>query len=365
MRFSPRPALAAFLAAAALPFAAAAAQPAAPAPAVDETLLPYASTANSARLPDGRVIHLVCMGRGGPVVILTAGGSGWSISWHKVQPAVARKTRVCAWDPAGLGLSSASPLPQTSDNKASDLRAALKAAGVAGPYVLVGHSLGAYDSLLLADRAPSEVAGMVLVDPSIPDQTAIFDRVTPAQSAWMRRQPDPLVPLLERCAAALRAGTVRPGAPDPDGCLRPPQWPQTWPAPLRAALDRRFTEASPQVIAAAMQTFASNLTSTDQDSRIVVNPGRNYGSMPLVVLTASEYLSPPDYPAAARAEIPAFQAEWRRGHDAYAALSTRGVDRVVPDSTHDMPEAKSQAVIDAIDQVVDEARAAGQVAAAR
>jgi pimeloyl-ACP methyl ester carboxylesterase len=324
-------------------------------PAVDQTLLPYASTGDSARLPDGRTIHLVCMGRGGPVVLLTAGGTGWSISWAKVQPAVAAKTRVCSWDPAGLGLSSPSPQPQTSDNLTSDLVAALKSRGLDGPYVVVGHSLGAYVSLLLADRRPSSVVGMVLVDPSLPDQTAIFDRITPAQSAWMKALPEPAT-YLERCAAALRSGSVRPGWPDPDGCLRPPDWPTDWPPELLAALNKNYVNAPPAVTAAAVATIASNMKSADEDGKLVINPERNYGDMPLIVLTADEFRSPPDYPAAATAEIPAEQAEWRRGHEAYAALSTRGVDRIVPNSHHEMPDETPQAVIDAIRTVVDEAR---------
>lgn len=322
----------------------------------DVSLLPYASIKNSARLPDGRIIHLVCIGTGSPTVVLTAGGSGWSISWGQLQSAVAAKTRVCSWDPAGLGLSSASPLPQTSDNKAADLWAALQAAHVRGPYVMVGHSLGAYDSLLLADRHRQAVVGMVLVDPSIPNQSAIFDRVTPAQNAWLAAHSDPLVPLLHRCAAGIRAGTIRRGGADPDHCLYPPRWPDNWPQPLRAVLTKQFDEATPATIAANMETFASNIESADADSRVVINPTRNYGDMPLLVLTASEFSSPPDYSAAAKAEIPAFQAEWRRGHDAYAALSTRGANRIVPDSTHDMTDEKPQAVIDAIGEVVREAR---------
>jgi pimeloyl-ACP methyl ester carboxylesterase len=265
---------------------------------------------------------------------------------------------VCSWDPAGLGLSSASPLPQTSANKAADLWAALQAAHIKGPYVVVGHSLGAYDSLLLADRHPKAVAGMVLVDPSIPDQTAIFDRVTPAQNAWLAARPDPLAPLLHKCAAGIRAGTIQRGGPDPDHCLYAPRWPDTWPQPLRDALNRQFDEASPAAIAANMETFASNVESTDEDSRVVINPARNYGDMPLVVLTAGEFNSPPDYSDAARAEIPAFEAEWRRGHDAYAALSTRGVNRIVPGATHAMTDEMPQVVIDAIGEVVRESRQA-------
>lgn len=324
-------------------------------PKVDPTVLRYASTRDTARLPDGRTIHLVCMGQGAPVVLLTAGGSGWSISWAKVQPAVAAKTKVCSWDPAGLGLSSPSAQPQTSDIMTSDLQAALKARGIEGPYVVVGHSLGAYVSLILADRRPSSVVGMVLVDPSLPDQTAIFDRATPAQQAWMNARAGP-VPFLEKCAAALRSGAVHPGAPDPDGCLRAPDWPPDWPLEFRAALNKNYVDAPPATTAAAIATIASNMKSADEDSKVAINPRRNYGTMPLIVLTASEFRSPPDYPDAAKAEIPAFQAAWRRGHDAYAALSTRGVDRVVPNSSHDMPDETPEVVIDAIDTVVDAAR---------
>lgn len=271
------------------------------APAIDQTIRPYASTKDSARLPDGRTIHLVCIGRGSPVVLLTAGGSGWSVSWAKVQPGAATKTRVCSWDPAGLGLSSPSSKPQTSDNMTSDLQAALKARHINGPHVVVGHSLGAYVSLLLADRRPSSVVGMVLVDPSIPDQTAIFERITPAQTAWMKAQPGP-VPFLENCAAALRSGAVRPGH-DPNGCLRAPDWPPSWPPEFRAALNKDFVGASPAATAAAIATIASNMESTDQDAKVVINSERNYGSMPLIVLTASEFRSPRNYPAAAKAEL--------------------------------------------------------------
>src|SRR5215469_15071494 len=132
---------------------AAAQQPPAPT-AADPTLAPYASMKDSVRLPDGRTIQLVCMGQGGPVVILTAGSGDWSIAWNTVQPAIARKTRVCAWDRAGFGFSSPPPRLQSVADTTSDLQAALKAGGVLGPYILVGHSLGGFESAMLKDREP-------------------------------------------------------------------------------------------------------------------------------------------------------------------------------------------------------------------
>lgn len=365
MKRSQRPVIQAALTLAPLLIAPAAVAHVNAAAGVDQTLVPYASMRDSVRLPDGRTVHLVCMGHGAPVVILTAGAGGWSVVWSKVQPAVALKTRVCAWDRAGYGFSDPSPKPQTVDNTTSDLEAALSAGGVAPPYVLVGHSLGAYESLLLADRRPSDVVGMVLVDPSVPDQTARFDRVTPAMSEWMRSHQSPTLELFKTCAAALRSGTAQQGGPTPARCLSPPPPPPDYPPELRAAMAKRSAEASPAIVAAAMDTMASFMSSIDEDSKTVVKPDRNYGAMPLIVLTRTEFDSPPDFSDAVKAEIPAEQAEWKRAHAEYAALSTRGVDRAVAGSSHDIPEIKPQAVIDAIDEVVDEARASRRTATAR
>ncbi|HEX4097726.1 MAG TPA: alpha/beta hydrolase [Caulobacteraceae bacterium] len=335
-------------------------------PGADRALLAYASTQDSVRLADGRTIHLVCMGQGSPVVILTTGGGDWSIGWNKVQPAVARTTRVCAWDRPGFGLSSPTSKPETADETTTDLQAALKAAGLAGPYVVVGASLGGYESVLLADREPSEVVGMVLVDPAYPDQYAQFARVAPALADFWNPPPEPR---LAACAEALRAGTRPPDDLDPHECLHP-RWPSRYPTELRTALTDGPAEATPQAIASSVQTLLAENTPAflEADSKIAIKPGRNYGDMPLVVLTADDHQPPPIAPylsAAAKAEVPAFIAEWRRGHDAYAALSTRGVDRTVPDSTHDIPQSNPQAVVGAIDEVVDKARASGSAKRAR
>jgi pimeloyl-ACP methyl ester carboxylesterase len=328
-------------------------------PGSDPSLAPYASTKDSVRLPDGRTIHMVCMGQGSPVVILTPGAGEWSAAWNKVQPSVARKTRVCAWDRAAFGLSSPSPLPQTVDNRTDDLQAALAAGKIAGPYVVVGHSLGGFETLLLKDREPTKVVGMVLVDIAYPDEFTVAARVAPRFIAWVHSRPSPLVDFMHTCATGLRAGTVGYGKPDPAGCTRPPR-PQTFPPELREALDKAQLEAGPETLAGIYenQSYYNQSYLSERDSRIAVNPRRNYGSMPLVVLTAGEDAAPPpDLPADIKPELPLQAAEWRRAQDALAALSTRGVNRVVAGSTHPIHQIKPQVVIDAIDEVVDAARA--------
>ena len=341
---------------------ASAQQPSTGAPAVDQTLVPYASTKDSVRLPDGRTIHLVCMGQGSPTVILLAGVFDWSIEWNQVQPSVGAKTRVCAWDRAGLGLSDPPAKPQLIDATTADLEAALAMGHVEPPYVLVGHSVGAYESLLFADRRPSQVAGMVLVDPQYPDEVRILSRLTPATTEFTDRMskeyPNPLIDLLRRCSAGLRAGTVRKGGLDPDGCLTP-QWPASYPPELVTVLNQRFDSASPATLALGWDTLVAiySLDLLDPNARMAVNTNRNYGSTPLIVLTRGKQDDPPGLPEAVIAENPIGVAEWRRAHRELAALSTRGAHRIISDSMHDIPHQNPQAVIDAILEIVAETRA--------
>lgn len=358
---------AAILGAAASACLAAAAPAQQPAPSgVDRSLVPYADRTGSVRLPDGRLLHLVCMGKGSPTVILTAGAGDWSVTWSKVQPVVAKTMRACAWDRAGFGFSTPPAEPQTVDQTTNDLETALKVGRIAGPYVLVGHSLGAYESLLFADRQPASVAGMVLVDPAFPDQLTPLAKAAPAQAAYMLTLANPQGNQLRRCAAALKAGRLSKDGPDPDRCFHP-QWPETYPPQLKAALDDGIASASPETLARAWGTMIA-MGSPDlleQDSQIVVNPKRSYGDMPLVVLTRTQFQAPPDYPPAARAEIPAEEAAWNAGHDALAALSWRGLNVRVPVTGHYIHATKPEAVAEAIAQVVRQARTGGSKTHAR
>jgi pimeloyl-ACP methyl ester carboxylesterase len=326
--------------------------------AVDSSLIPYASTRDSVRLSDGRMLHLVCMGTGSPVVILTAGAGQWSVTWNKVQPKVAEKTRVCAWDRASFGMSTPPASPQTALERTTDLQEALKTSGINGPYVLVGHSLGSYDSLMFTDREPDSVAGMVLVDPSYPGQFAVFRRIAPRTIAWVESQAQPLIDLFRICAADLRGGKVWKGTDDPRGCLKPP-WPPGFPPDLSDAVMKSRATAGPESYANYFdaQIAFQGMRALETDSPLAINPRRDYGNMPLIVLTAGVKDSlPPTAPRETLVESDARDTTWRSAHTALAALSRRGVSRVVEGSAHSIQQLEPQAVIDAVNEVVDQAR---------
>ncbi|TCM50487.1 alpha/beta fold hydrolase [Kribbella sp. VKM Ac-2568] len=134
----------------------------------------------------GHRLHLDCRGSGGPTVVLFNGLGGVSASWARITGDVARTGRVCAYDRAGQGWSEDAEHPQDGVTAATDLHTLLAKAGEHGPYLLVGHSIGGTYSMTYAARYPDQVAGLVLLDSSSPEQ---FTRMPdyPGQYAVMRR----------------------------------------------------------------------------------------------------------------------------------------------------------------------------------
>ena len=168
-------------------------------------------------------LYLSCTGSGEPTVILEPGLGETSAAWGWIAPTVAAHTRVCVYDRAGRGRSEPSPDPQDGDQIATDLHTLLDRAGVTGPLVMVGHSLGGLYVLDYAARYPQQVAGMVLLDAtpptaftSLPDYPAIYDMLTTATGLFpglARLGVTQLVNVLEPRRAARpgqAAGTRRP-----------------------------------------------------------------------------------------------------------------------------------------------------------
>lgn len=335
----------------------------APAPdsTIEQQMAPCLAPQSVVHIGKERTINLVCLGHGSPTVVLLAGLDAWSVWWGAVQPTLAKRTRVCAWDRAGFGFSSPSPDPQDIVHTTDDLERALKGAGIGGPYIVVGHSLGGFEALRFTDLHRQSVIGMVLVDPDIPDRAAFEERLAPQFSAMGRVSEAQFVKRLQDCAAGLRAGTLQSGTPQFEQCTAAHGLPDTFPH-LKTTIAR--LNADP----ARLLTQASAEREHHTDAREVINTRRRYGDMPLIVLTAgrdeaaalSGLRGTPgaDTPAALeqlRKQIAVFLRDgWGAGHDAYAALSTRGRNQLVPDSGHNIPIEKPAVVIAAIDEVLNQ-----------
>ena len=134
----------------------------------------------------GYRLHINCTGAGSPTVVIDAGWGDWSASWSSwVQPEVAKTTRVCTYDRAGMGYSEPGPLPRTAEHFAKELHTLLQRAAIPGPYVLVGHSMGGAPVRVFAHSYAAEVAGVVLIESMNPGAVG-----TPAP-ATTATPPDP------------------------------------------------------------------------------------------------------------------------------------------------------------------------------
>ncbi len=102
--------------------------------------------------------------RGAPAIVLLHGGHQSCHSWDLVSLHLARKYNVFALDQRGHGDSEwARDVEYTNHTMSLDAEAFIKAIGVERP-VLMGHSMGARNSMLLAKRDHSYLRAMVIVD---------------------------------------------------------------------------------------------------------------------------------------------------------------------------------------------------------
>ena len=119
-----------------------------------------------------RKLNMYCMGKGSPTVLFEADGgrAGWD--WSAVQPEVAKRTRACVYDRAGMGFSDPATRAATAGNATKDLHFMLKNARMDGPYVLVGAGFGAMIAQQFAARGRGNVTGLVLVEPPADEEPA-------------------------------------------------------------------------------------------------------------------------------------------------------------------------------------------------
>ena len=269
---------------------------------------------------DGHLMHINCIGEGGPTVILEAANFGMSAHWVRVQQQLAQTTRVCGYDRAGMGWSEPGPEPRDARQISSELHTLLKGAGTEGPYVLVGHSYGGLYTQMYAGRYPEEVAGVVLLDSSHPEQ---FTRSPEGRAMYEQtRRMGAVIPWLTRLGVT-RLTNFYPAHPD-------------LPSQQRAQIEA-FNSSTQQWV-----TTVDEFSATPETSAQV----RSMGSLvdtPLAVITAGDNQAP----------------DWLEMQDELAALSSNSTHRVVEGATHESllyDKGDSQVTSATIKEVVEAVR---------
>ena len=341
------------------------AQAASPAPATTPTLSPaiaadYVHPHELIDIGKGRKMNLFCMGKGSHTVIFDSGLSDWSVIWALVQPGVAAQARACAYDRAGLGYSDPSDGPRSAIAIVEDLQNLIHAAKIATPVVLVGHSLGGFNMKLYAALHPKDVAGLVLVDPT---EERYFARMRStlrakfgaAIVAEMELHHAPgssavsqAISEYNHCAAAARTHDLDPKSELYKTCTDPVWQPL---GPVIAAERQRIQVKRAYQDAQASEAANSILADPgSDDTYAALFSGHALGDKPLIVLTHSIY-DPKDPEDAANALAVNLM------HEQTAALSTRGINRIVPETHHNIEVDHPQAIIDAVGEVLQQVEA--------
>lgn len=285
----------------------------------------------------GRRIQIDCRGSGTPVVVFESGlDTMGSLSWAAVQPEVARTTRACAYSRAGVMWSDPSTGPFSADAEARDLHEALSAAGEKPPYVIVAHSLGGPYAANFTRLYGADVAGLVFVDASHPDQLAVLRAAAGRDVNEDNAQV--------RIADALSwAGVVRLAT-----AREPPHPPHTPPAvigPLQAKLP-----TSLHAVLREGDAIAATLAAAGRQ--------RTLGARPIVVLTHGAAPSAAALKAmkVTPAQSARMDAAWLGLQNDMAHWSTHGRHEVVAGATHYIQLDRPAVVVAAVREVVSDVR---------
>jgi pimeloyl-ACP methyl ester carboxylesterase len=288
-----------------------------------------------------RKIQIDCRGSGSPTVVLESGLDNLgSLSWAKVQDSIAQTTRVCAYSRAGIMWSDPAPGDFDSKRTAQDLHAVLTKAGEHIPWVMVGHSLGGPHIMTFTSLYDKEVAGLVFVDASHPDQIERFRQVVGNaidEEPLITRTPSLLADV------GARIGIVRLM----NLCSPIPKAPQ-----LVAQASCAYTP----------QTASSNLKASQSSKSTLANASQfqQLGDRPLVVLTAMQKLDPQMLKNMNMSEEQGrkLQATWQQLQADEASWSNHSRHEIVTDSSHYIQFDRPDVVIKAVREVVNDVRKA-------
>jgi pimeloyl-ACP methyl ester carboxylesterase len=282
---------------------------------------PFERPAAAGQMVDvgGRKLHIRCTGPvGGPTVIVEGALATWSSHYKAMQDAVAESARICTYDRAGLGWSDPAPAGRTFQDMSADLTRVLKAAKIAPPYVVVGHSLGGLVARTFVREHPKDVAAVVLIESS----NEMFN-FSPAYSASRSQR-------IAMIDSGLKIG--KPGVP-------------VLPMPPNASPEA-IMSMTPEVLATTKDELNA-FERTPESQRKAAGFG-TLGQIPLVVIRRGKPLQP--------ATPGMDEAAWTKSQEDLLKLSSNSRMVVAENSGHMVPLDEPQLVAAVIREALEPLR---------
>lgn len=293
----------------------------------------YLADSKLIALPGGRKLNLYCQGKGAPMVVLESGIGAGAFNWRFVQAAIARTTKVCSYDRAGYWKSPPATGARDAGAEADDLAALLKAAKLPAPYVVVAHSYGGHIARLYAGRHMRDVAGMVLVDPSVEYQEKHLIEIIPTAPPMLAAD----IARRKGCASDPRPAEVAGKCLDPAPPADLPKDSADW-----------FVQAQGPSYSAATLSEYQALGASSSDA--LVAEKKSMGSRPLILLNAGNKMQL--LPGQTEQQTDALTAMWLEKHREMLPISDHAELRMVEGSGHFIPREKPDAVIRAVGDMV-------------
>jgi microcystin degradation protein MlrC len=239
-----------------------------------------------------------------PTIVIESGAGTVSPLYARLQQTLARKYPVCSYDRPGLGWSQTDALPLDAERNARRLHALLAAAGVRGPLLFIGHSLGGLLMRVYTGLYPEQVAGLMMLDASHPDQFALYNEAPTEQMAAERAK-----------RVELRNG----GAAPPQFAVIDAVY-----ADMPEVAGQMKSSYTPE----ALDAMLYEVLGLEQVARQAA-AAPDLGDRPLVVLWA-----PKPQTTTGIEGVDAVYQRWPGYQAAHAALSTRGRARELAGSEH-------------------------------
>jgi len=282
---------------------------------------------------DGYKMHLYCQGSGSPAVVMEGGiGANW-LTWQKVQPPLAKVTRVCSYDRAGLGWSDPRPDEHDAVATASHLHQLLQQAGINGPLVLMGQSAGGLYVREYAAKYPQSVAGLILVDATPPES---FERIPGTRTSAAERRKlerETFWQHLETVAGFSRIlGDCRGNAPQ--GLSEYAGW-------------FKAQACKPSFSAGSLPEFED----FEESGEEVAQAGP-FGNLPILIISQDPARPKPGWSAQDIAANPI----WNSLQESLKGLSTRSCRIIAKTSGHQIQLERPDVIVTAVEKMILELR---------
>jgi pimeloyl-ACP methyl ester carboxylesterase len=276
-------------------------------------------------------------GVGEPAVTFVAGGGAMGLDYLPSQQQVAELTTCLIYDRGGTGWSDDADLPRSAEDVTDELHDLLQLVGMQPPHILVGHSLGGAYVHRYAQRFPTEIAGLLLVEPAHPD----WDSYMPDHLKLAANQTsDMAVPDFSDDLVTLARGQFEGGMFD------------AFPEHLRELLISKHL--SRERLLVGIREGLNVLSVMDE-----LRAGGPLPDVPLIVLSGTA-IGPEQTVFQTEDNLRAQIAGSQRLFDAIAASVSEGEHRSLPDASHvSLPMARPDAIAEAVNDLLHRSRSTG------